>query len=151
MLKAKAEYDDSDFKQLKEDMMSEISDMMHDIADEIFAESQKLVSQRALDTGTLKKSGNVVIQGDYYIMVGYNTGYAQPVHDGFPAHEQSVRSHDRLMKSGKTVEVRAHSRSVKERQGTFYLDDAVDSVMAKQPKEVQDMIKISRYEGDFVG
>jgi len=55
---------------------------IRDAADAVLARSQDMVP---VDTGTLKKSGNVRY-GDMEATVGYNTSYAAFVHEGTASH-----------------------------------------------------------------
>lgn len=55
---------------------------LRDAADDVFAASQRNVP---VDKGTLKKSGSVVETEDS-VTVGYNTPYAEYVHEGTAAH-----------------------------------------------------------------
>lgn len=110
---------------------------VRDVADEILAESQKLVP---VDRATLKKSGNIRY-GDLAATVGYNTPYARAVHDGFDEMDVNVRAHTRRisMAFGRripsmSVNVRSHSRHIGPRLPRPYLDDAVKSVLPYVPK-----------------
>ena len=123
MIELKFEFDYGEIDKLEDELMEEMNARIRDIADAIFAESQFLVP---VDKSILKDSGTV-IYGDGYAWIGYNAPYASVVHDGFSAHDQSVRAHSRTM-NGIVVRVRGHTRHMPERTGRPYLDDAIEKV-----------------------
>jgi hypothetical protein len=102
---------------------------IYDIADEVFAMSQRPWPPGVpVDKGTLKKSGNIR-RGELEAIVGYNTPYAAAVHYGIRDQDVRVRAHDRLTRAGKMVEVRSHTRHIRARKGRPYLTGPVELVM----------------------
>ena len=135
----------NEIKVVEDEIYNEVNQTVHDIGDVIFAESQMLVNVKE---GILKDSGNI-IHGEFYSLVGYNTPYAQVVHDGFDG-VQEVREHMRRSKKGNVHRVRAHYRYV-ERIGNPYLDAAIEAVTNEVPLQFPDMaefISITRIGKD---
>jgi hypothetical protein len=154
MLKFSVE-DDGELDNLQEQVEAEIGKIIYDLADEIYDVSQQMLMQRSHKTGNLARSENITY-GNMWAMIGANTPYAKADHDGFPGHIQMVGSHNvrehMRTRGGKSFTVTAHvvgdfARWMPERTGKFWLDDAIKQVMMKQPKEIQDMIMITRQDG----
>lgn len=141
MIKAGVEYDPSDIQAMRDEVMREMDTIIHDVADQIFAESQILVP---VAKSTLKKSGSV-IHGRGYSQIGYNTPYARPVHDGFSTHIQDVMPHLRNM-DGVIVRVREHERLMPGRTGRPYLDDAIKKVLNGLDENIRNSIEVVRIE-----
>lgn len=112
-----------------------------DIADEIQARAIQNIyneppSPRYTRTGTLGASASQVrLDGDMYSVVGFNTPYARPHHDGFDRQTVPVRAHVRqvTMAWGRPItprmtHVRAHMATIGPRKGVLYLKRAVDAV-----------------------
>jgi len=151
--------DDGELDNLQDEVEEELTKIIYDLADEIFDLSQQMLMARSHKTGTLAHSENITY-GNRWATIGANTPYAKADHDGFPGHIQMVdshpvRAHERT-RGGKSYTVKAHIRGdfarwMPERTGKFWLDDAIKQVMMKQPKENQDMIMITRQDGDAIG
>lgn len=141
MITVGVEYDATEIQRMREEVQQEMDTIIHDVADQILAESQILVP---VDKSTLKKSGNVV-HGRGYSMIGYNTPYAKPVHDGFETHIQNVNPHLRNM-DGVVVRVREHERLMPGRTGRPYLDDAIKKVLDTLPESTRNFIEVVRVE-----
>lgn len=106
---------------------------IYDIADEVLAMSQRPWPPGVpVDKGTLKKSGNVRL-GEMSAVIGYNTPYAAAVHYGIRDQDVRVRSHSRLMRSGKMVQVRSHTRHMKARKGRPYLTRPMELILPSIP------------------
>ena len=144
--KMDAEVNTDEIKALEKELTESIDKVIYDVADQIMAISQNLVP---VDKGTLKKSGNVVY-GRGYAYVGYNTPYAETVHDGYGSHQRQVRAHTRRVKtSGIVISVRSHTRQMKARTGKPYMDDAISAVLKRLPEEIRNQIEITRVERDY--
>lgn len=114
---------------------------IRDVADEIFAESQRPWPPGVpVDKGTLKKSGNVRF-GELWAAVGYDTPYAAAVHYGLEEQDVTVRAHDRLLRTGKLVKVRSHMRHIGPRKARPYLANAVRKVIPLIPKIIRSRLR----------
>lgn len=146
MIKMDVKTDLSELEAMQNDLNEEIDRLIYDIADQIFAVSQGKVPVRK---GTLKKSGSV-FRGRGYAYIGYNTPYAETVHDGYISHQRTVRSHTRVNKmTGAVIQVRSHTRQMNQKTGNPYLDDAITEVMKKLEPETRDLISITRMEREI--
>ena len=142
MIEIEAKYDPSEFEKVREEIEMEFEKSIYDLADRIFAISQQNVP---VDKGTLKKSGNVRY-GRGYAIVGYNTPYAEDIHDGHGAHDRVVRQHTRMLQSGIVIQVRSHIRRMNEMSGRPYLDNAIKEVLRDISPELRDSISVTRLE-----
>jgi len=145
MINMSVKFDESEKDEFQKELETEIDKQIYDVADRIFAISQNMVP---VAKGTLKKSGNIRY-GRGYAFIGYNTPYAEDIHDGHQAHDRVVRQHTRMLQSGIVVSVRSHIRHMNESTGRPYLDDAIKEVLRNLPEEVRDSISISRMEVEF--
>ena len=146
MIDMKVSVDNSAIDNMRKELEEMQDSFIFDIADQIFAISQQKVN---VDKGTLKKSGNV-IKGRGYAYIGYNTPYAETIHDGYTPHDRVVRAHTRINKeTGARIMVRSHIRQMNTKTGNPYLDDAIKQVLAKLPPEQRDMIVVTRIEREF--
>lgn len=153
--------DDGEMDKLQDEVEAEVTKIIHDLTDDIFDVSQQMLMQRSHKTGMLARSENeYTMYGYLWAMIGANTPYAKADHDGFPGHIQMVRSHQvrehMRTRGGKSFSIKKHivedfARWMPERTGKFWLDDAIKQVMMKQPKEIQDMIMITRQDGEAIG
>ena len=145
MINIDVKYDGSEFKKMEEELMEEMESTIRDVADQILALSQQKVP---VDKGTLKKSGNVRY-GRRYALIGYNTPYAEDIHDGHPQHDRVVRAHQRMMESGAVISVRTHIRHMNQSTGRPYLDDAIKEVLRTLPPDVRNSISVTRMEREY--
>ena len=165
----KATMNMTEVKELEKLLVNEVDKTIYDIADQIFAISQQKVP---VNKATLKKSGNIIF-GRGYAYIGYNTPYAEIVHDGttnsysrhklgdtynVPGYQRSKRGTGRYTKgknkkfikfSGVLIDVKSHDRTFGKRTGLPYLDDAITEVLKKLPEEIRNMISIRRVERDY--
>ena len=141
MFKMDVAYDAKEMLKMRDELKEAQNNIIWDIADQIFAESQVLVP---VDKATLKKSGNIIF-GSNYAFIGYNTPYAKPIHDGYSEHVQNVQPHLRNM-NGVMVRVREHDRLMPARTGRPYLDDAIEKVLKGFDPSIRDLISVTRIE-----
>ena len=170
MIKLNVEFDQKEMKKLRKQLDDEMKTTIWDIADQIFAISQENVP---VDKATLKKSGNVRY-GIGYALIGYNTPYAEDIHDGHKSHNRHVDEYMRVppgsykytskgkikgakqrkaikdqMLFGALIRVKSHTRHMNESMGRPYLDDAIKEVLRRLPPDVRDSIVITRMEREL--
>lgn len=121
-------------------------DATHDIADKVFAESQKLVP---VDQATLKKSGNVEYHS-WGATISYNAAYAAPVHEGSRPHMPPVGpliawtrrkfglDEDEARKAGWAVALKIKEKGT---DATNFLRRAVESVGESLKSTLPDMVR----------
>lgn len=145
MIEMNVDYNPRELEQARDELAAEMERAIYDVADQIFAISQR---NAPVDRGTLKKSGSVRY-GRGYALIGYNTPYAETVHDGHAPHTRQVSAHRRVLMSGAVVSVRSHARRMGELTGRPYLDNAIRDVLDDLPRELRDSIDIRRLEVEY--
>jgi hypothetical protein len=155
MIKMDCKYDKKEFEKANQELLDDMDKTIYDIADQIMAISQRIVP---VDTHTLQLSQNIRY-GRGYAMIGYNTPYAERIHDGdtqrdviVPAHNR--REHTRKLESGLVISVRAHGvrthiMTMPEITGRPYLDNAIKAVLRDLPEDVRNSISVTRMEVEF--
>ena len=154
MFKFKSSVNLKEIFKLQDEIDDFINKTIYDIADQILAVSQLKVP---VDKSTLKKSANIHY-GKGYAVIGYNTNYAERIHDGDTKRDVVVPSHERKEHNRRTHgiivrvkrhSVRTHIMTMPAIKGRPYMDDAIKSTLKKLSPEIRNMIEIVRVERDY--